>query len=142
MDEATAAVDTLTDSKIQSSIRNEFCDCTLLTIAHRLETIADFDLVAVLDAGLVGEYGSPHYLLTCAPEDYQKDDDVPVSGNESGADGVVDVGVDVGVDVDTDVDGGRYFCRGMFRDLVQGLGVERSSAIYAVAAEHAGHSQM
>ncbi len=56
-------MDSATDSKIQQTIREEFKDCTILTIAHRLETIADYDLVVVMDQGKVAEVGSPLRLL-------------------------------------------------------------------------------
>ncbi|SPP86205.1 probable multidrug resistance-associated protein lethal(2)03659 isoform X4 [Drosophila guanche] len=64
MDEATANVDPQTDGLIQTTIRNKFKDCTVLTIAHRLNTIMDSDKVMVLDAGRVVEFGSPYELLT------------------------------------------------------------------------------
>ena len=63
LDEATAAVDLETDDLIQSTIRRQFSDCTVLTIAHRLKTIADSDRVMVLDAGTVAEFGAPSALL-------------------------------------------------------------------------------
>lgn len=63
-DEATANVDKATDEIIQYTIKNKFEDCTVLTIAHRLNTIIDMDRVLVLDAGQVVEYGPPYELLT------------------------------------------------------------------------------
>ncbi|XP_040290618.1 canalicular multispecific organic anion transporter 1-like isoform X2 [Bufo bufo] len=63
MDEATAAVDLETDNLIQRTIRSEFADCTVLTIAHRLHTIMDSNKVMVLDSGKIIEYGSPNDLL-------------------------------------------------------------------------------
>lgn len=63
LDEATAAVDLETDDLIQATIRTEFEDCTILTIAHRLNTIMDNTRVLVLDAGEVREYDSPTNLL-------------------------------------------------------------------------------
>jgi len=62
MDEATASVDMETDSKIQSSLRRNF-NGTVLTIAHRLNTIVDFDRVLVLDFGRVREFDTPANLL-------------------------------------------------------------------------------
>ncbi|CAK9795197.1 Multidrug resistance-associated protein 1 [Anthophora quadrimaculata] len=63
LDEATASVDLETDDLIQTTIRREFKDCTVLTIAHRLNTILDSDRVIVLDNGLIIEYDSPETLL-------------------------------------------------------------------------------
>ncbi|KAH9514953.1 Multidrug resistance-associated protein 1 [Bulinus truncatus] len=63
LDEATAAVDMETDTLIQNTIRTEFSDCTIITIAHRLNTIMDYDRIMVLDAGLVKELDSPSNLL-------------------------------------------------------------------------------
>ncbi|XP_025836971.1 probable multidrug resistance-associated protein lethal(2)03659 [Agrilus planipennis] len=63
MDEATANVDHQTDSFIQATIRRNFKDCTVLTIAHRLNTIMDSDKVLVMDAGEAVEFAHPHELL-------------------------------------------------------------------------------
>ncbi|XP_076227007.1 multidrug-Resistance like Protein 1 isoform X2 [Nomia melanderi] len=63
LDEATASVDLETDDLIQTTIRREFKDCTVLTIAHRFNTILDSDRVIVLDNGLIMEYDSPEVLL-------------------------------------------------------------------------------
>ncbi|KAI1280800.1 Multidrug resistance-associated protein 1 [Halotydeus destructor] len=63
LDEATAAVDLETDSLIQSTIRKEFSDCTIFTIAHRLNTILDSTRVMVLDKGEIVEFDNPQELL-------------------------------------------------------------------------------
>jgi len=63
MDEATASVDYATDAKIQKILRSEFKDCTILTIAHRIQTILDYDLVLALEKGKVVEFGSTSKLL-------------------------------------------------------------------------------
>lgn len=64
MDESTASVDHLTDSKIQKTIRTNFKDSTILTIAHRLRSICDYDKILVLDHGTVLEYDHPYALMT------------------------------------------------------------------------------
>ncbi|KAF7306582.1 ATP-binding cassette transporter [Mycena indigotica] len=64
LDEATSAIDYKTDAVIQSSLRNELPkDTTLLTVAHRLQTIMDADKIMVLDAGRIVEFDSPRELL-------------------------------------------------------------------------------
>ncbi|KAJ2738593.1 hypothetical protein H4S06_006428 [Coemansia sp. BCRC 34490] len=63
LDEATASVDFDTDAKIQTTIRTEFVESTLLCIAHRLRTVVDYDKVLVLDHGEVVEYDTPFNLL-------------------------------------------------------------------------------
>lgn len=62
MDEATASIDYATDSKIQDTLR-ELKNNTILTIAHRLQTIIDYDRVLVLDKGEVMEYADPWELI-------------------------------------------------------------------------------
>ncbi|MCJ8729846.1 hypothetical protein PDJAM_G00111100 [Pangasius djambal] len=63
IDEATANVDPRTDDLIQKTIREKFHECTVLTIAHRLNTIIDSDRILVLDGGRIHEYDEPHVLL-------------------------------------------------------------------------------
>ncbi|KAM3862000.1 ATP-binding cassette sub-family C member 4-like [Diretmus argenteus] len=63
IDEATANVDPRTDGLIQQTIRDKFQECTVLTIAHRLNTIIDCDRILVLDAGRIQEYDEPYALL-------------------------------------------------------------------------------
>ncbi|MCO5609705.1 hypothetical protein L7F22_063937 [Adiantum nelumboides] len=64
LDEATAAVDVATDALIQRTIREEFKSCTMLIIAHRINTIIDCDRILVLDAGRALEMDTPEQLLS------------------------------------------------------------------------------
>lgn len=63
LDEATAAVDVETDKVLQETIRTEFKDRTILTIAHRLNTIMDSDRIIVLEYGEIAEFDTPKNLL-------------------------------------------------------------------------------
>ncbi|XP_049715652.1 ATP-binding cassette sub-family C member 3 isoform X2 [Elephas maximus indicus] len=63
LDEATAAIDLETDDLIQATIRTQFETCTVLTIAHRLNTIMDYTRVLVLDKGTIAEFDSPTNLI-------------------------------------------------------------------------------
>lgn len=64
MDEATASIDNETDAAIQEMIRDNFQDATVLTIAHRLNTIMDSDRILVLDNGEIAELDTPQKLLS------------------------------------------------------------------------------
>lgn len=72
MDEATSSLDTATDMFVQQMIRTKFKSCTVITIAHRLETIQDYDLILVVDAGRVAEYDTPTNLLQNPQSHYSK----------------------------------------------------------------------
>ena len=63
MDEATAAIDQVLDNLIQYSIKTHFKRTTILTIAHRLNTIIDYDKVIVMEEGKIIEFDSPKNLL-------------------------------------------------------------------------------
>uniref|UniRef100_A0A804K4D8 Uncharacterized protein n=1 Tax=Musa acuminata subsp. malaccensis TaxID=214687 RepID=A0A804K4D8_MUSAM len=63
LDEATASVDTATDNFAQKTIREETGDCTVITVAHRIPTVIDSDLVLVLDEGKIVEFSSPQKLM-------------------------------------------------------------------------------
>ncbi|CAA7016301.1 unnamed protein product [Microthlaspi erraticum] len=63
LDEATASVDTATDNLIQKTLREHFADCTVITIAHRISSVIDSDMVLLLSNGIIEEYDSPVRLL-------------------------------------------------------------------------------
>ncbi|ETV95462.1 hypothetical protein H310_10942 [Aphanomyces invadans] len=63
MDEATASIDATTDASLQATMRVEFACCTVLTIAHRINTILDSSRILVMDQGAVAEFDTPSALL-------------------------------------------------------------------------------
>ena len=63
LDEATANIDYLTDRMIQNVIRKEMTECTVLTIAHRLDTVLEYDQIMVLEKGEIVEFDQPDVLL-------------------------------------------------------------------------------
>ncbi|KZT05166.1 multidrug resistance-associated ABC transporter [Laetiporus sulphureus 93-53] len=63
LDEATSSIDFATDAKIQATIREEFNDSLLLTVAHRLRTVIDYDRLLVLDKGELMEFDTPYNLI-------------------------------------------------------------------------------
>jgi ATP-binding cassette subfamily C (CFTR/MRP) protein 1 len=63
LDEATSNVDTKSDELMQKVIREEFTSCTIIAVAHRLDTILDFDKIALLSAGELKEFDTPEALL-------------------------------------------------------------------------------
>ncbi len=64
LDEATANIDVVTEQKIQELIQKEFADATMLTIAHRLNTIISSDRVLVMSFGQVKEFDTPANLMS------------------------------------------------------------------------------
>lgn len=63
IDEATSSVDLETDEFIQNMLRSRFQDTTLLTIAHRLDSLMHYDKILTMDSGRAAEFGSPKELL-------------------------------------------------------------------------------
>ncbi|KAG8369373.1 hypothetical protein BUALT_Bualt14G0004500 [Buddleja alternifolia] len=63
LDEATASIDSTTDAILQKIIREEFANCTVITVAHRVPTVIDSDMVMVLSYGKLVEYDEPSKLM-------------------------------------------------------------------------------
>uniref|UniRef100_A0A8C3MWZ9 ABC-type glutathione-S-conjugate transporter n=1 Tax=Geospiza parvula TaxID=87175 RepID=A0A8C3MWZ9_GEOPR len=63
LDEATAAVDLETDAQIQCMLRTQFRDSTVLTVAHRVNTVLDCDRILVLENGRIAEFDTPEHLI-------------------------------------------------------------------------------
>ncbi|KAI3979585.1 hypothetical protein MKX01_001777 [Papaver californicum] len=72
LDEATASVDTATDNLIQQTLKQQFWDCTVITIAHRITSVLDSDMVLLLDHGLAVDYDSPTKLLENKKSSFSK----------------------------------------------------------------------
>ncbi|KAK0181941.1 hypothetical protein PV327_000119 [Microctonus hyperodae] len=72
LDEATASVDPHTEHIVQMAIQKEFADCTILTIAHRLQTILSCDRIIVMDGGKIIEFDSPQNLIENHNSEFSK----------------------------------------------------------------------
>mmetsp|Transcript_40363 Transcript_40363/g.67447 ORF Transcript_40363/g.67447 Transcript_40363/m.67447 type:complete len:247 (+) Transcript_40363:63-803(+) len=83
LDEATANVDAVTDGLIQQTLKEEFVKCTVITIAHRLLTVIDYDRVLVMSNGEAKEFGSPQELLLRSDSLFSKE--VNETGTEAAA---------------------------------------------------------
>lgn len=71
IDEATASVDLETDHLMQKIIKDHFVGCTVIAVAHRLQTIRDFDRIVVFEEGRMAEYGAPDVLLADAASKFR-----------------------------------------------------------------------
>ncbi|TVY94269.1 ABC transporter, partial [Lachnellula willkommii] len=72
LDEATSSVDANTDEVMQQVIRERFASHTIIAVAHKLDTVLDFDKIALLDEGVLVEFNSPHELLSDTSSAFHK----------------------------------------------------------------------
>jgi ABC-type multidrug transport system fused ATPase/permease subunit len=71
-DEATASVDLQTDELMQEIIADHFTDCTIIAVAHRLQTIRNYDRIVVFEQGRIVELGEPDALLADRGSKFKK----------------------------------------------------------------------
>lgn len=90
----------------------------MLTIAHRLETIADYDLIVVMDDGKIGEVGSPFELLQLTSPETHSDTDTPTPTPTA---------------TTVSTNGGSVRGAGLFRSLIDELGADRRATILDIA---------
>lgn len=64
LDEATSSIDAESDAKLQRALLENFKECTVITIAHRLQTILNYAQILVMDNGRIAEMGDPQLLLS------------------------------------------------------------------------------
>ncbi|XP_012526577.1 multidrug resistance-associated protein 5 isoform X4 [Monomorium pharaonis] len=72
LDEATASVDPETEATVQNTLQNEFADCTVLTIAHRLQTVLTCNRILVMREGKIVEFDAPTTLLSHPDSEFSK----------------------------------------------------------------------
>lgn len=74
MDEATSSVDSSTDQQVQDTIQSQFVNngVTVITVAHRLDTIMNYDKVAILGDGELLEYGIPRELASLPSGEFKR----------------------------------------------------------------------
>lgn len=91
LDEATSSVDAQTDKQVQDTIRREFVEkgVSVITVAHRLDTVLGYDKIAVLGQGSVLEYGSPSNLLQLKNGEFRSLVDADRSNKKKGSKKVV-----------------------------------------------------
>ena len=87
MDEATSSVDAKTDAQVQDTIRREFVNkgVTVITLAHRLDTVLGYDKIAVFGSGELIEYGSPNELLRKREGEFKRLVDADKLNKKNGA---------------------------------------------------------